>query len=372
MSGTVRELRVHDGVVALVRPFVTAVRRADSIRVVLVEAVDDAGNSGWGEAAVSWRVTGESPESVRAAVQGPLGEVAIGRSLRTTSAVGSDLARATFQNAAARSAVECAIHDLAAARNGMTLAAALGAGRTSVLTDVTVSAASTRTLIEIARQHVDDGFGMIKVKVGAGGDDREAMIALREAVGPNIGLRVDANQAWDVDEAVGIIRYWEAAGVDLDLIEQPVLARDLDGMATVSASVATPVLADESVHTIDDVREIVRRRAAGLVNIKLAKTGGLAEARRMAELAAEHGIGVVIGCMMESSVGVAAAAALAASLGGQDATRIHDLDAGLWQSTSPVRGGIRYEGASVLISSRPGLGIDGLAGAVTNVRGVAR
>lgn len=394
MIGTVRELRVHESVRALVRPFVTAIRRADSIPVVLVEAVDDTGTSGWGEAAVSWRVTGESPASVRATVLGPLSDVVVGRPLEATATLGADLARAVHQNAAARSAVECAVQDLFAARRGLTLAAALGTGRDGstergvsaergvstehsadterrvgiarsvgrVRTDITVSAASTETLVAVARQHVADGFTTIKVKVGAGGDDREALVAVREAVGPDVVLRVDANQAWDVDEAVGIIRFWEKAGVGLELVEQPVRARDLDGLAAVTAQVGTPVLADESVRTSDDLREVIRRRAAGLVNIKLAKTGGLAEARLMAELAARNGIGVVVGCMMESSVGVAAAAALAASLGGADAARTHDLDAGLWQSASPVRGGIRYDGADVVLSSRPGLGIVGLAG----------
>ncbi len=398
MTGTVRELRVHESVRALVRPFVTAIRRADAIPVVLVEAVDDTGASGWGEAAVSWRVTGESPASVRAAVLGPLSDVVVGRPLDATATLGADLARAVVQNAAARSAVECAVQDLSAARRGLTLAAALGApgpglsggrGRRTgpgvrsdvglrsdlrvpadltepadvrVRTDITVSAASTETLVAVARQHVADGFTTIKVKVGAGGDDRAALVALRESVGPDVVLRVDANQAWGVDEAVGIIRYWEAAGVGLELVEQPVRARDLDGLAAVTAQVGTPVLADESVRTSDDLREVIRRRAAGLVNLKLAKTGGLAAARSMAELAARNGIGVVVGCMMESSVGVAAAAALAASLGGADAARTHDLDAGLWQSTSPVRGGIRYDGAEVALSSRPGLGIDGPAG----------
>ena len=376
MTGTVRELRVHESVRALVRPFVTAIRRADSIPVVLVEAVDDTGTRGWGEAAVSWRVTGESPASVRAAVLGPLSDVVVGRPLEATATLGADLARAVHQNAAARSAVECAVQDLFAARRGLTLAAALGTGRDGsterrvgiarsaarVRTDITVSAASTETLVAVARQHVADGFTTIKVKVGAGGDDRDALVGVREAVGPDVVLRVDANQAWDVDEAVGIIRYWEAAGVGLELVEQPVRARDLDGLAAVTAQVGTPVLADESVRTSDDLREVIRRRAAGLVNIKLAKTGGLAEARLMAELAARNGIGVVVGCMMESSVGVAAAAALAASLGGADAARTHDLDAGLWQSASPVRGGIRYDGADVVLSSRPGLAIVGLAG----------
>ena len=360
MTGTVRALRVHHIEVGLKRPFVTAIRRATTIEVVLVEAQDDSGLHGWGEAATSWRVTGESPASVRAAVCGPLREVVIGRRLDDLATLGPDLARAVFHNFAARSAVECAIRDLAAARQGLTLGAALGARRQRVRTDITLSAAATDHLVAQACQHVDEGFTMLKVKVGGGHDDRADVLAVREAIGPGIGLRVDANQAWDVDEAVQIIRYWERAGVALDLVEQPVHARDLDGLAEVTARVGTPVLADESVRTTHDLLQIIDRRAATMVNIKLAKSGGLGEARRMAELAAQHGIGVVIGCMMESSVGVGAAAALAASLGEADAARTHDLDAGLWQAAPVVYGGICYDGPEVCLSGELGLGIGGL------------
>lgn len=367
MTGTVSALRVHDLEVDLVRPFVTAIRRAASISVVLVEALDGAGHHGWGEAATSWQVTGESPASVRAAVEGPLSEVVVGRRIDALTTLGSDLAIAAFQNSAARSAVECAIQDLAAAQCALTLAATLGAHRQSVRTDITLSATNTDDLVAVAVRHVADGFTMLKVKVGAGHDDRQALLAVREAIGPSIGLRVDANQAWDVDEAVRITRFWESAGVDLDLLEQPVRARDLDGLAEVTARVATPVLADESVRTSDDLRELISRRAATMVNIKLAKSGGLGEARRMAALAAQNGIGVVIGCMMESSVGVGAAAALAASLCETDAARTHDLDAGLWQANPVVHGGISYKGPDLYLSDDPGLGIHGL---VTNSRSI--
>lgn len=367
MSGTISALRVHHREVDLVRPFVTAIRRAASISVVLVEALDDDGHHGWGEAATSWRVTGESPASVRAAVQGPLAEVVVGRQIDDLATLGSDLARAAFQNSAARSAVECAVQDLSAASRGLTLAATLGAHRRSVRTDITLSATVTEDLVTLATRHVTDGFTMLKVKVGAGHNDRAAVLAVREAIGPAIGLRVDANQAWDVDEAVKIIRFWESAGVDLDFVEQPVRARDLKGLADVTARVTTPVLADESVRTSDDLLEIIDRRAATLVNIKIAKSGGLHEARRMAALAAHHGLGVVIGCMMESSVGVGAAAALAASLDETDAARIHDLDAGLWQATPVVYGGIRYNGPDLHLSDDPGLGIRGL---VTNTSAI--
>lgn len=355
--GSVREVRVHVSEQPLVRPFVTAIRRAESIQVVLVEVIDDDGTSGWGEAAVSWRVTGESPESVRAVVDGVLGEVATRHPLDSPDTLHAELARVAVGNAAARSAVECAFWDLAATRSGRTLAAALGARRTRVRTDVTVSATSTDALVTEAVRHATDGFEVIKVKVGVGGDDREALVAAREALGSDIALRVDANQAWEVDEAVAILRFWESAGVGLELVEQPVAARDLAGMAAVAARVGTPVLADESVHTEDDLHEVIRRSAAAMVNLKLAKTGGIQVARRMAWTAAEHGIGVIVGCMMEGSVGVGSAAALAASLEGPDAARAHDLDAGLWQVRSPVGGGIRYSDGHVLLSPLPGLGV---------------
>ncbi len=131
-------------------------------------------------------------------------------------------------------------------------------------------------------------------------------------------------------------------------------------------------MADESVWTTHDLLEIVRTRAADLVNIKLAKTGGISEARRMLEIASAAGTGVLVGCMMESMVGVAAAASLAAAggraggegvaWGGHVRDATHDLDAGAWQTASPVDGGARYRGDLIELADRPGLGIDGLAG----------
>ncbi len=364
-------VRVHRVDVPLLRPFVTAVRATSALAVMLVEVIDSDGRSGWGEAPASWRVTGESPESIEAAVAGPLAAVIAGREVAELPVLTQEVALALVGNSSARSAVDCALHDLAAQQAGLPLATYLGGSIAPIRTDMTLSLDTADAQLASARAALADGFGTIKVKVGASGDSVDAVRRLREELGPEVALRVDANQAWTARQAVDVIGAWERLGLGIQLVEQPVAARAIADLAFVTSRVSTPVMADESVWTTSDLFEIVRARAADLVNLKLAKTGGISEARRMLEIASAAEIGVLVGCMMESVVGVAAAASLAAAGGRasgdglvwgdqvRDAT--HDLDAGAWQAASPVAGGARYRGDLIELADRPGLGIDALA-----------
>jgi L-alanine-DL-glutamate epimerase-like enolase superfamily enzyme len=255
------------------------------------------------------------------------------------------------------------------APGALDLAGAPGAGASKVRTDMTLSAiadaADIPRLVATAVEHTDAGLRTIKVKVGkadaAGGLDVDALRAVRDAVGPAVTLRADANQGWTPEQAVDVIRAWEDAGLGIELVEQPVNRDDLDGLAFVTERVNTSVLADESVWTVRDAREVIARRAADLVNIKLAKTGGIREALSLLRVANEAGVPAIVGCMMESHVGIAAAAAVAAAVdAASGAPTAHDLDAGLWLSASPVLGGVRYDGQTVTMPDRPGLGILGL------------
>ena len=116
-------------------------------------------------------------------------------------------------------------------------------------------------------------------------------------------------------EAIRVIRALEDAGADIEFVEQPVAAADLDGLAAVTAGVDTPVMADESVFGLRDLTSVIERRAADLVNIKLAKCGGLSTGAAMVRLAEAHGVGWIVGSMMEGPIGVGAAASLAAAYG---------------------------------------------------------
>jgi len=354
----IERLRVWRVAVPLIRPFITAVRRADAIDVVLVEATDADGRSGWGEAAVSWRVTGESPAGVAAVVTGPLADAVIGQD-PVDPMTAAALAGSVWGNAAARSAVECALADLTCRQRGTRLGEVFAPDAvTRIRTDMTLSAAAPEELAERAREHVAAGFASLKVKVSAVTDLSASIAAVRGAVGGGIELRADANQAWDADTAIRSIRACEEAGLELAFVEQPVAADDLDGLARVTAAVSTPVMADESARTTRDVQEIVRRSAADLVNIKLAKSGGLAEASSAARTAQQAGLGVVFGCMMEGHVGVAATASLAAAFAPRT---VHDLDAAAWLKRSPVSGGIRYDGEQILLPAGAGIGVERIA-----------
>jgi len=361
VTSRIEHLKVHTVAVPLVRPFVTAVRRADCIDAVLVEVLDSDGRSGWGEAAASWRVTGESPASIGAAVTGPLADVVVGRDAAEVCLLSAELGRSLIHNSAARSAVDCALYDLAAQDAGQSLSTFLGGLDQPVRTDMTISAGGTQELVAAALEHARSGFGVLKIKVGAGQDDAKSVLAVREAVGADVVLRVDANQGWDPQQAVRIIGFWQDNDVNLEFVEQPVAARSLDDLAWVTRHVDTPILADESVWTTRDLSEVIARRGADLVNVKLAKTGGITEALALIAAAAASEIGVVVGCMMESHVGIASAAAVVNTLTPSDAGRAQDLDAGLWLRCSPVEGGANYRHDIVVPAQHPGLGIKGLA-----------
>jgi L-alanine-DL-glutamate epimerase-like enolase superfamily enzyme len=356
---TIRELRTHRVAVPLHTPFVTAIRTVRTVESVLVEVVDSDGRSGWGEGAATWRITGDSVASIEAAAAGPLRDVLIGRNPDDLDLLLHQVERAVVANQAAKSAVDCALHDLVARRLDQPLPRLLGSTSLRVRTDVTVAAAPIDDMSVAAKARVAEGFPVLKVKVADGtADDVERLAAIRAMVGPDVTLRADANQGWTPRQAVHTIHAIEDAGVGLELIEQPVAADDLDGLAFVTARVDLPVLADESVWSAQDLLEVVRRRAADLVNVKLAKCGGIRPARRLLATAQAAGVGVLLGSMMETPVGVGATASLATV---SHSAAVDDLDAAWWLAGSPVRGGLHYEGAEVVLPQAAGLGIDGLA-----------
>ncbi|GAB2586917.1 mandelate racemase/muconate lactonizing enzyme family protein [Kribbella endophytica] len=339
-------------------PFVTALRTATHAESLLV-SISDGEHTGWGEAPQVWKVTGESLAGAQACVEGPIATALDGLGPDDLTEALRRLQGAAQNNFGAKAAVDVALHDLAARRVGLTLQGFLGSTATTVRTDVTLSAGDADALVQAAKDRVRDGFDVLKVKVGTGNAaaDFERVRRVREAVGPEPRIRLDANQGWNRRDAVTAIRALEDAGCAIELVEQPVAAADLEGMAWITDRVSTPILADESVYGVRDLVNVIRYGAADLVNVKLAKCGGLGPARTLLELAREHGLGAIVGSMMESHVGVGAAAALVAAY---PTTAVNDLDAAWWLEQPPVDGGITYEGSTIHLPSTPGLGVTGL------------
>ena len=356
---SITEIRCHRLTAPLHTPFVTALRRTEHLETTVVEVVDDDGVSGYGEAPQVWRVTGESLAGAEACLSGPLADVVRGRSVDDLSDLGAELLDAVVGNFGAKAAMDVALHDLAARRAGVSLTAFLGGstGAQRVPTDVTVSAGEPDELAATATKRTAEGFTVLKLKVGTDAATDVARVrAVREAA-PEARIRVDANQGWTPDQAIAVIRAMEDAGLDVEFVEQPVERHDVRGLATVTAAVDTPVMADESVFGLRDLAAVIDQRAADLVNVKLAKCGGLGVARELLERTRAAGMGTIVGSMMEGPIGVGAAAALVAAVG---TSHVSDLDAAWWASASPVVGGATYDAGVIVLPGTPGLGIDGL------------
>ena len=248
-----------------------------------------------------------------------------------------------------------AVYDLYAKSLRRPLYKVLGGARSSIETDITISVNEPAQMAEDAAEAERRGFRILKVKVGTDSSKDIARIsAVREAVGSKMKIRVDANQAWTPREAVRIIAGMEDAGLDIELVEQPVKADDTAGMKYVTAHSSTVILADESVFSPRDAIRIFEEGAADMVNIKLMKTGGLYEAQKICDIAEIYGKKCMAGCMLESKLAVSAAAHLAA---GRSVITAVDLDGPSLCSTDPYDGGPVYSGPSIAMPTDYGIGI---------------
>lgn len=358
--------------VPLHTPFVTSLRRTESTDTVVVRVTDSDGVTGWGEAPQVWQVTGESLAGATSCIEEMFVPLVVGRDVDDWAEVTSTVQGAVARNFGAKAAIDVALHDLVARRSELPLAVFLdGGASTCVETDVTLSVGSVEALGASARQSVADGFATLKMKVGTDAATDVARVrAVREAVGPDVTIRLDANQGWSPRDAVEVIRALEAAELGVEVVEQPVPGDDVEGLAWVRSRVGLPIMADESLYGLRDLDRILRLGAADVVNVKLAKCGSLAVALELLRRAREHGLGTIVGSMMESHIGVGAAASLVAA---QPTSLTSDLDAAWWAAASPVVGGLRYVGSTVVLPTTPGLGIDALlgrtAGPVDRARG---
>lgn len=324
-------------------PFIIARGGSSDHRTVWVRLLDRDGVEGWGEAAPS-AFYGETTDTVLAALEQfrPVIEASDGWSVEAIEAA---LVKTLRWNAAARAAVSGALHDLLGKRAGLPLWRLWGQSPADApLSSFTIAIApDEETLARRVREA--SGYPLLKIKLG-GSRDRETLRIVRENA-PHARLRVDANAAWTVHEALAMLPALVDAGVEM--LEQPLPPHDLAGLKFVRERSPVPVMADESCIIATDIP-----RLAGIVdgiNIKLAKCGSLKEALRMIATARASGLRVMCGCMIETTLGIAAAAQFAPLL--DDA----DLDGAALLSDDPFAGtGIAADGTVNLVNEA-GLGV---------------
>jgi L-Ala-D/L-Glu epimerase len=325
-------------------PFVIARGGSSEWRVVWVRLIDHDGVEGWGEAAPS-RFYGETSETVLAALE-RLRPIIESSNASDIEQIETAMMSALRFNAAARCGVSAALHDLHGKRLGVPLWKLWGlTPSASPRSSFTIAiAADDDTLRARVLDAVHAGYPILKVKLGSD-RDRRVMQIVRETA-PNATLRVDANAAWTAKHTLSMAPMLKELGVEF--IEQPLPPTDIDGLRFVRDRCDLPIVADESCLMATDVAKLVG--VVDGVNLKLAKCGSLREALRIIHTARSHGMMVMAGCMIESSLGITAAAHLAPLL---DAV---DLDGAALLRDDPFVGATITNGM-VALPTAPGLGV---------------
>lgn len=283
------------------------------LNYVIVFVGTDEGITGIGEAATDIGFFGEPLEEVQIAIERYLGPKLIGKDPFDREEILNAL---DFRgNTCARSGIDLALHDLLGKALGIPVHDLMGGCcRDKVLVAIEIAGGPPDGMARLCADYAEQGVRAFKPKVGGYPDDDAFRLkAIREAVGYGISIRADANQGYTPKEAIRLCRLAEKYDVGLELLEQPVPAWDLEGMALVRNSVDTLIEADESAYSIHDVMNIIRQGAADVINIKVAKAGGLYNAKKIAALAESAGLGCVLGTAFGLGIKVAAKLHLAAS-----------------------------------------------------------
>lgn len=312
---------------------------------VWVRLRDGDGNEGWGEAAAT-PFYGETVETVAAAL--PVYQRALDEAGETDvlalERIDRTLELALGRNPSARVAISTALHDLVGKRLGLPVWQLWGLDPADApRSSFTIAIDETEVMRAKLREAAS--YPILKIKVGTPRD--EEILAMVRDEAPEKTVRVDANTAWSAREAVAALPMLEDYGVEL--LEQPVAKQDVDGLKEIRRHSRIPVVADESCETAADVGKLVG--AVDVVNIKLAKCGSLREATRIAHAARANGIRVMLGCMIESTIGIAAAIQLAPLMD------YVDLDGAALLARDPFAGpGLEADGA-LRFNREPGLGL---------------
>ena len=354
----ITDIRLAKLSVPLRVPFKTALRTVNSVEDVIVEIHTDTGLVGYGEAPPTGAITGDTTGAILGALRDHIIPSLIGQEIDALEPLMKRLDKAVVHNTSAKAAVDIALYDLYGQMLGAPVYKLLGASRKSITTDITISVNPPEEMARDALVAIGRGYDTLKIKVGIDPAlDVARLAAVREAVGRDVRLRIDANQAWTPKQAVMLLNQMQERGLDIELVEQPVPGRDFEGLRYVTERSYVPVMADESVFSAEDAMKIMR--AADLINIKLMKCGGIHNALKIASAAEVYGVECMIGCMLEAKVSVNAAVHLACAK--SVITKV-DLDGPVLCSEDPVEGGSIFDERIITVSEAPGLGVSSIRG----------
>lgn len=324
--------------VPLTEPFVIAIETITDAESVAVKITTDTGIIGFGECNPYRSIAGETQGTCFAAGQF-LAKILRGSNPLAIAECIQKMDKMLAGNRCIKSAFDMALYDIAAKAANVPLYQLLGgANNRTITTDMTVGIGTPEAMAEAALRFEKAGFPAIKIKLGTTQiADNERIRMIREVLDKDTKVRIDANQGWDEATAIGTLQGLKH--FDIEHCEQPIAARNIQGLARVRAASPIPIMADEAVFDHFDALELVRHRACDYFNIKLAKSGGIHNALKINAIAEAAGVHCQVGCFSETRLAMSALMHFIMAC----PNVIHfDLDAPLMLSADPVIGGIKY------------------------------
>lgn len=335
-------------------PFTIATGTMDHAQNVFIRVHTDAGFYGVGECSAFPMIVGETQDTCLIMAR-EFAKLWKGKNALDIPARLQQLHDFTAGNTTIKSAFDMALYDIAAKNAGLPLYKFLGGQKREVETDITIGIDKPEVMAQKAMAFKQLGAGILKVKLGKNAlEDIERIKQIRDAVGDEMKIRVDANQGWSFDDAVFAL---QALGkYDIEFCEQPMRTWYDDKLPKLMKLSPVKIMGDESIYNHHDARKQIDSGSCHYINIKLAKSGGMFEAKQIHDLAAEKGIPCMMGGMLESRI------ALSAKLHFVYASpniKFYDMDTCmLGHKVDPCIGGVTYDGYFLNINDAPGIGAD--------------
>jgi len=337
----------------MVRSFRIALGTISEYEGILIRVGLSNGMYGWGEAAPEATITGETMRTAWAVLERIKPHV-IGKTALSREDILYEIDRTMLGNPSAKAAIDIAIHDALARSANLPLNALLGRRSTELETTQTVGLESVDETVRQASVLRKEGVTRLKIKIGGSPkEDVERIQAIRDRLGSEFQLTVDANQGYSVRQAISTLKALQR--YDIEYCEQPVHYRDLIGLAEVRRESPIPIMADESVRTPFDAVDVVRLRAADMINIKLMKSGGIHAAKKIAAIADAAGLPCMVGCMVETRIGISAGCHFATS---NRIVKYADLDSHTMLKLDPVQGGVDLKGSKETLADGDGIAVE--------------